>query len=137
MKCRTTFVFLALILAQATHSIEGCVARLYEVFAPARFLSGLVSRNPAFGFIFLNICLVAFGLWCWAVPVRYHWRSAVGLMWFWTILELFNGCGHVMFAAERKGYFPGVATAPILLFFASWLALLQSRDAGQPSTLRP
>ena len=135
MKRRTAFAFFALILAQAAHSTEEYIARLYAVFAPARFLSGLVSRDLAFGFLVLNICLVAFGLWCWAVPVRSGWPSASAFMWFWTILELINGSVHSIMALARHGYFPGVATAPLLLFFAGWLALLQLHEARHPSTL--
>ena len=130
VKSRTSSVFLALMLAQAAHSAEECLTKLYAVFAPARFLSGLVSGDLAFGFLVLNICLVAFGLWCWAVPVRSGWPSAGAFMWFWTILELINGSVHSIMALARHGYFPGVATAALLLFFAGWLGLLQLREAG-------
>jgi hypothetical protein len=126
---RTQLVFLFLILAQAAHSIEEYVTKLYEVFAPARFVSSLVSNNLAVGFVMANAVLVAFGLWCWAVPVRSGWRAAGGLVWFWTILELGNGLGHSFLAFRRGGYFPGVATAPLLLLFAAWLAVLQTRQS--------
>jgi hypothetical protein len=72
---------------------------------------------------------VGFGLWCWAVPVPSGWRSARGLMWFWTVLELVNGCTHSAIAVSRGGYFPGVATAPLLLLFAGWLAMIQLEGA--------
>ena len=72
-----------------------------------------------------NTALVAFGLWCWAVPVRSGWRAARGLMWFWTILELLNGISHSVIAMSLGGYFPGVVTAPLLLLFAGWLATIQ------------
>ena len=127
MHRRAKLVFLFLILAQAAHSIEEYVTRLYEVLAPARFVSSLFSDNLAFGFLIVNAAFVAFGLWCWAVPVRSDWNVARGLVWFWTILELGNGVGHLVFAFSRRGYFPGVLTAPLLLFFAGWLLLLQVR----------
>ena len=41
-----------LILAQAAHSTEEYVFRLFDVFAPARFVSSLVSDNLAVGFAF-------------------------------------------------------------------------------------
>jgi Protein of unknown function with HXXEE motif len=126
---KTRLVFLLLILAQAAHSIEECITKLYEVFGPARFVSSLISHNLALGFFIGNAGLVVFGLWCWAVPVRLGWRAARGLMWFWTILELGNGISHSTFAIMRGGYFPGVATAPLLLFFAGWLAVLLLRPA--------
>jgi hypothetical protein len=81
----------------------------------------------ALGFVVVNVALVAFGLWCWAIPVRLGWSAARGFGWFWTILELGNGFGHSVLALQKGGYFPGLITAPLLLFFASWLALL--RDA--------
>ena len=125
---RTQLVFLCLMLSQAAHSVEEYVTRLYDVFAPARFVSSLISNDLVLGFLIANAILVAFGLWCWAVPVRSGWPVARGLMWFWTILELGNGLGHTLFALSRGGYFPGVITAPLLLLFAVWLAILQSRD---------
>jgi len=119
---------LFLILAQAAHSVEEYVTKLYEVFAPARFVSSLINNDLALGFLIGNAVLVAFGLWCWAVPVRSDWRAARGLTWFWTILELGNGLSHSFFALSRGGYFPGVITAPLLLLFAVWLAILQTRQ---------
>ena len=38
-------MFLALILAQAGHSIEEYFTQLYDVLAPARFISGLFSSS--------------------------------------------------------------------------------------------
>lgn len=121
-------VFLLLILAQSVHSIEECITKLYAVFEPARFVSSLVSTDLALGFMVANTVLVTFGLWCWAVPVRKNWRAARGIAWFWTILELGNGVSHSMFALLRGGYFPGVATAPLLLLFAGWLTIIQVRE---------
>jgi hypothetical protein len=120
-------IFLCLILAQAAHSTEEYVTGLYVVFAPARFVSSLVSNDLGVGFLFVNAPLVAFGLWCWAVPVRSRWPVARVLVWFWTILELGNGIGHSFLALSRSGYFPGVATAPLLLLFTGWLVILQAR----------
>jgi hypothetical protein len=125
---RSQLVFLFLILAQGAHSIEEYVTKLYEVLAPARFVSSLVSNDLAFGFLVVNAALFAFGLWCWAVPVRSGWRFARRLVWFWTILELGNGIGHMALAFSRGAYFPGLATAPLLLLLAAWMAVLLSID---------
>jgi len=132
---RVKLVFLFLILAQAAHSTEEYVTRLYEVLAPARFVSSLISHDLALGFLIANGILVAFGLWCWAVPVRSDWHVARGLVWFWTILELSNGIGHLVLAFSRGGYFPGAMTAPLLLFFAGWLLVLRVRQVDTPSIL--
>jgi Protein of unknown function with HXXEE motif len=129
---RAQLIFLCLILSQGAHSIEEYVTKLYEVFAPARFVSSLVSQDLALGFVVVNAALVAFGLWCWAIPVRSGWQAARGLMWFWTVLEICNGVGHSALALSRQGYFPGFATAPLLLFFAGWLAVIQTRKAAWP-----
>jgi hypothetical protein len=125
---RSHLVFLFLILTQGAHSIEEYVTKLYEVFAPARFVSSLVSNDLALGFLVVNVALATFGLWCWAVPLRSGWHTARGLVWFWTILELCNGIGHSVLALSRGGYFPGVLTAPLLLLLAAWMAVLQAAD---------
>ena len=127
MTHRGQFAFLFLILAQGAHSIEEYVTKLYDVFPPARFVSSLVSNDLAFGFVVINTALVAFGLWCWAVPVRSGWHSTRVLVWFWTMLELANGIGHLALALSRRGYFPGVMTAPLLLLLAGYLAVLVRR----------
>jgi hypothetical protein len=128
MTPKSRLVFLLLILAQAAHSGEEYAAKLYDVFAPARFVSSLISSNLAFGFLVANAALVSLGLWCWAVPICSGWRAARWLVWFWTILELANGIAHSAIAASRGAYFPGVATAPLLLLFAGWLTILQIRQ---------
>ena len=135
MEHRVQRVFLFLILAQAAHSAEECLTRLYEVFAPARFVSSLFSSDLALGFLIANAALVMFGLWCWAIPVRLARPSAPAVMWFWTILELGNGLDHSLFALLRRGYFPGVATAPLLLLFAGWLAFLNVRQVRRAAVL--
>lgn len=120
-------IFLCLILAQAAHSAEECYTRLYEVFAPARLVTRLFSAGPAVGFLIGNVLLVLFGLWCWAFPVRRMWPGARHFAWFWICIELGNGLVHTAMALGRGGYFPGVATAPLLLLCAGWLARELSR----------
>lgn len=133
MERRSQFAFLLLMVAQAAHSVEEYATRLYEVFAPARFISSLVSNDLSIGFLIVNIGLVAFGVWCWAVPVRSGWPSARGLAWFWALLELGNGIGHSALALARGGYFPGALTAPLLLALSGWLAALLCLHARQPT----
>jgi len=137
MDPRTQYVSLLLILAQGAHSIEEYAGRLYEIFAPARFVSGLLSSDLSVGFLAVNAALVTFGLWCWAVPVRAGRSGARTLVWFWTLLEFGNGAGHLALAWSREGYFPGVATAPLLLLFAAWLTILQIRSSGHQPALPP
>jgi hypothetical protein len=113
-----------LILAQGAHSIEEYVFRLYEVFAPARFVAGLVGLDLATGFLISNGALLLFGLWCYFARVRPRHRSARAYAWFWAVLETANGFGHIGLAVASGGYFPGLATAPLLLgpsLYLLWL----------------
>jgi len=121
MDARTRAVFLALIVAQAAHSIEEHCFRLYDVFAPARFVSGLFSADHGVGFAIGNVLLVAFGAWSYAARVRPNRPSGRAFAWFWALLELGNGSSHIFFSLARHSYFPGVATAPFLLGISSYL----------------
>jgi hypothetical protein len=127
--------FLALVATQTAHSIEEYAGRLYEVFPPARAVSGLISEDLERGFIIFNVALVTFGLWCFIWPVRGQWLSAIPLAWFWVVIELINGIGHPLWTLVEWKYTPGVATAPFLLFLALYLArqLLRTGDAATPS----
>lgn len=127
MKHRWQHLFLVLMLAQAAHSVEEYVFRLYEVFPPARFLSGLISTNNAVGFAIGNTLLVSFGAWCYVARVRRNRPAGVSWAWFWTWLEAANGAMHLLMAASRGEYFPGAATAPLLLGVASALGLALTR----------
>ena len=115
--------FLALVATQAAHSFEEYRGRLYEVFAPARIVSGLISNDLERGFVIANLTLVAFGFWCFLWPIRQDWRVAVRLAWIWVGIELINGIGHPLWSLRMAGYTPGVATAPLLLALAVYLAI--------------
>ena len=123
MRLQTPTLFLLLIISQALHSIEEYVFRLWEVLAPARFISGLFSADLAVGFGIANLTIFAFGLWCYLGPVRHQGRTANGLMWFWALLELANSIGHSIFALSAAGYFPGLYTVPMLFLFSTALLL--------------
>jgi hypothetical protein len=114
--------FAALVVAQAAHSVEEYVGRLWESFPPAMWLTGAISSDRELAFIILNSALVAFGIWCVAWPVRQGWPSARALVWFWVVIETINGVGHPLWSLRQGGYTPGVLTAPILLVLAVYLA---------------
>jgi hypothetical protein len=82
--------FVTLVVAQAAHSVEEYIGRLYEVFPPARFVSGLISQNLRAGFVIFNVSLVAFGVWCCLWAARRRTRSLVAVTWFWVTIELIN-----------------------------------------------
>jgi hypothetical protein len=119
---RIELTFGALVAAQAAHSVEEYLGRLWESFPPARFLVSLVSANHESAFVALNVALVAFGVWCFLWPVRRQWALATSLMWLWAGIELVNGIGHPLWTFLQGGYTPGVATAPVLLVLAIYLA---------------
>ena len=127
MTARDRWAFLALILAQALHSVEEYIFRLYEVFAPARYACSLFSDDPATGFIISNSALVLFGLGCYVFAVRTGHRSTLVWVWIWIIIESFNGIAHTVIALGQGAYFPGVATAPLLLALAIYLFVRVSR----------
>ena len=127
MDSRGRTAFGLLILAQGAHSVEEYALRLFDVFGPARFVSGLFSDNLATGFALDNIGLVFTGLWCYLARVRTPHPSERAYAWFWTCLELGNGVGHLVLAGVRVGYFPGAATAPLLIAVSSYLGARLSR----------
>lgn len=130
---RLTVAFGALILAQAAHSVEEFVGRLWLSFPPAAFLSGLVSGDRELGFVMINAALVAFGIWCFLWPVRKQWSVAPRLAWVWIVIETINGVGHPAWSLRQGGYTPGVLTAPLLLGIAVYLAVQLKRGrAPQP-----
>ena len=121
MDSRSRIAFAFLILVQAAHSVEECVFRLFDVFGPARWVSGLVSANLALGFALANAGIVLFGVWCYWARVRPSHPSARVYAWLWAFVELGNGISHVFFSLLRGEYFPGVATAPLLFATSCYL----------------
>ena len=115
---RFQWLFAALILTQAVHSLEEYAGELYRSFPPARFVSGLISSDHQRGFAIANLVIVAFGLWCVLVPVGRGWRSARAIAAIWAAVEMVNGAGHLLWTAYQGGYTPGSATAPVLLVVA-------------------
>jgi hypothetical protein len=124
---KARIAFLALVIVQTAHSIEEYVFRLYDVFAPARFVSGLISTNLQTGFIAFNLAFVAFGFWCYAVPVQERLSVAVPFLWFWIVVEILNGIGHPAMSIIERSYIPGTITAPFLFMIAVYLSFQIAR----------
>ncbi len=112
---------LLLVIAQACHAAEEYLFALYDRLAPARAVSGALGIDPAIGFLIANTALVAFGLWCWAVPARRGGVAGRTLAWGWGLVETANAFAHVALAIAAGGYFPGLATVPFLLAGATLL----------------
>ena len=132
---RFKLAFAALVLAQAAHSVEECIGRLWESYPPARFVAGLISPDLERNFVAGNVLLIAFGIWCLLWPVRRGWPSAVYLGWAWVIVEAINGIVHPLWTLHEGGYTPGVATAPLLLATAAYL-WYQMRNAARDQLKR-
>ena len=99
---------------------------MHDVFAPARFVSSLISSDLVFGFVTFNAALVTFDPWRWAVPVL---RRAP-CSWIRLVLDHYgtgNGIGYSAIALARASYFPGLLTAPVLLLLARWMAIVDVR----------
>lgn len=124
--------FLALVATQAAHSLEEYCGRLWEVFPPAAFITGLVSEDQQSGFIVINVLMLAFGLWCFFLPVRRRWSVAGLFVGIWIVIEIINGIGHPLWTLRERGYTPGVATAPVLLVLALSLAWQLKKNATEP-----
>lgn len=129
MTDRRRSLFVLLIAVQAAHSLEECWFRLYDVFQPAAFVAHLISTDTGFGFAVANLVLVDVGIWCYAEAIHPRRRAADAWLWGWTLLEAGNGMTHLTFATLRRGYAPGLFTAPLLLGVALALGghLLQRR----------
>jgi hypothetical protein len=56
----------------------------------------------------------------------------VNLAWAWVAVEIMNGIGHSLWTLRHGSYTPGVATAPVLLVSAVYLAR-QLRQVGRPA----
>ena len=132
---RFQWTFLALVVAQAAHSVEEYAGRLWEVLAVARFFAGSIAEDPATGFAVGNSIFVAFGLWCFVWPIRRRWPSDTVFAWIWVVVELLNGVLHPALSVSRGEYVPGTATAPVLFVLAAFLAwqlVATARGPGAP-----
>lgn len=130
MSERSKRLFLLLVAVQAAHSVEEYLTRLYEVFAPARFLSALISDDLAIGFVIINAAVIALGAWCYVGPVRSGLGAGTLLAWLWLVVESANGTGHILIAASTGSYFSGALTGVGLVATAACLAISLRIDKG-------
>ncbi len=59
---------------------------------------------------------------CRQLAERRAWPIARSIAWLWVVVEIINGIVHPLWALRVGGYAPGVATAPLLLILALYLA---------------
>jgi hypothetical protein len=72
-------------------------------------------------------------VWCYIARVRPGRASAVRWMWLWVLVEFSNGAVHTFIGIARRGYFPGLATAPVLVALAVLLAVQLLRVGRLPT----
>jgi hypothetical protein len=120
MSKKIKIAFLLLVLTQAAHSLEEYYGKLWEVFAPAKFITSVVSSDHEKGFVIINVALFTAGMLIWLAAVRNN-PSAIVAVWIVTIMEIINSVGHAVWAVMERNYVPGVATAPILFILALYL----------------
>ena len=125
---------LAIAASQLLHSAEEYSQSLWEVFAPARIASSLVSEDLEHGFVAINLTVVAFAFLTYFFPVLRQWRSARFFLWFWVLLELGNSIGHIAILTASGGYFPGAYTVPALLLSALFLGYTLLRVSNDSVT---
>ncbi len=128
MSGRSKLLFLLLVFAQVAHSFEEYSTQLFEVFAPARLVSGLVSQDLAVGFIIVNAAFIFLMAWSYVQPVRAGGATGRLVAAVWVAIELANGAGHLVMAALRGGYFAGLFTAVLLVVIGAWLGLSLAKD---------
>jgi hypothetical protein len=136
MDHRSRIAFAILIATQAAHSIEEYAFRLYAIFPPAQLVSALFSSDLRIGFAIANTAIVTVGIGSYVAALRATPRMARLWVWPWVVLEGANGVGHIILAAAQGAYFPGVATAPILLVLSIWLAFQLRRAQGERNSTR-
>jgi hypothetical protein len=132
----TKITFFALLLVQGAHSVEEYVFRFYEVFPPARLLGQLFPGFTQPGFVMLNSTLLLWGLWCFFARILQDRSTARSWAWAWVAIELFNGLAHPIWSLSADAYRPGLATSPLLLGLALYLAV-RLRAASGPTNALP
>jgi hypothetical protein len=99
------------LILQSLHFAEELVTGFYRLF-PQRL--GLEEWSAEF---FVTFNAVWLALWLAAVAAAVARRAtfiASALLWFLAIAAVGNGIAHPVLALLSGGYFPGLATAPLL-----------------------
>jgi len=104
-----------------------------SVLGDARLGLRLLWRNPGLPAILLTSYLPVPSARLPQPEQMHPWARAIA--WSWACLELGNGIGHSLLALARGSYFPGVATAPLLLGLSIALMRRLGATSGRASGL--
>lgn len=97
------------IAIQAAHATEEFVTGFHVRF-PATL--GVAAWSPEF-FVWFNVVCLALWIGClW--PLAARWRVAFLPLWFLGLAGTVNGLAHPLLAVNAGGYFPGLATSPLV-----------------------
>jgi len=130
---QVSWLYLALGLTQAVHSVEEVLTGLWKNLPAATgWVNARVSFLPvkewsAEGFAAANLIIVAVLLGFSPFPFQNH-------TWAWkvvrivAVVEMLNGLLHMTAALLRGGYFPGCGSA-IVLFLLGLAILLKTRKS--------
>jgi hypothetical protein len=124
--------YLALGIAQALHSMEEMYEHLYDfLWTATGTLPNLIPVLPRIRmesgvFAVLNMAIITVILA--TVPfVDSNRRWAIPLAWFWAVIEICNGLGHLSATVVFSGYVPGAFSAPLLVAVGAVLLVQLSR----------
>ncbi|MEX2273365.1 MAG: hypothetical protein WD690_17985 [Vicinamibacterales bacterium] len=126
-------LFGLVVLAQAAHSTEEYLFRLWETLPPARLISSLIDSDLERGFVIFNLAVFVFGVWTFFWPVRRNWPAARAIMWGWAIVEIANGFVHPFWSLRQGMYTAGTVTAPIVGILGFLLARELLRTRSNPA----
>ncbi len=102
--------------AQAGHFVEEMATGFHERL-PATF--GLPPMSPR---LFVAFNLAWLGIWAlstWGLARRRH--IALFPLWFLGVAGVANGLLHPLLALNAEGYFPGLATSPLMAIVGALL----------------
>ena len=110
------------IAAQAGHFVEELTTGIHERLPAAFGLAPLSLR------LFVSFNLAWLGIWVLSVGGLARRRQvALFPLWFLGIASVTNGLAHPLLALNAGGYFPGLATSPLVAVVGALLLTRLSR----------
>lgn len=106
------------VVVQSAHFAEEAATGFHDRLGE---LLGLPGMPLAF---FVGFNLAWLGIWVASVPaLRSAHRGAFFAAWFLAIAGMVNAVAHPLLALAARGYFPGLASSPVIGAASAWLWL--------------
>ena len=110
------------VAAQAGHFVEELATGFHERF-PAAF-----GQEPMSLPLFVSFNVAWLGIWAWSAwGLARRRQAALFPLWFLGIASVANGFAHPLLALNAGGYFPGLATSPLVAVVGALLLARLSR----------